>query len=743
MSGSFLPRRFAALIAVLGTLGWAGCTPGPALERFPHGELSTPEAVVVAPDRNWSVPTGSSLWEFRGSATLRVRVLEAPGGPLEVTFDPVPEGAGYAYRASWNGEVLEGSEELNVGGAGEALQVVVPVEALAPGDHALELQRIHRRAVQALENRFESVAWTWAGGGGSLDPVDREPLRYLADFLTFGVTGVGFQDHGKVARGGWLFLGPRREARRFYLAAEGFLHLEAENASRSPAVFWIEGGDASARLEVPPGESRPFRRLLKAGSHSLTFAVEGAEDGLFLWAEGFLGVLPEEVPEPAPPVILVTLDTTRRDALSPYHGEASWTPVLDAFAARATVYDNAYATAPWTLPSHGSMMTGLYPSRHGAGVSEQFLPGALPTLAGLLRQRGYFTAGIAGGKLCSHSFGVGQGFHRYRDPDGFETTGDRVTDFAEALLGTHRDKPLFLFANYFDPHALYQAPPRYENRFDLQEHRRALEGQPVWRRFMDGDASAWRAIIDGGAPATPELLAMMRAAYRSEVAFMDAQLGRLFEALKEQDLFDRALIILVADHGELLGEHGLFSHAGRLDPELTEIPLIVKYPGQQQGERVPDLVSQVDLFATVLSAAGLSPEEIPAHDGHTLPRAAAGEAPAARRTLFLEEHESRVHPLPPRLKLGPRVYGVQRPDFRQIVWSSRTQNLDEAEFGGSCAALPEPSWRPDAWIEQTCEVEPEALYHQLQRRLGSLGAVENAGVLSREQEDALKALGYL
>jgi arylsulfatase A-like enzyme len=371
------------------------------------------------------------------------------------------------------------------------------------------------------------------------------------------------------------------------------------------------------------------------------------------------------------------------------------------------------------------MMTGLYPSHHGAGVSKPALQSD-STLAQLLRQAGYHTAGFAGGDLCSHRFGLSRGFSFYRDPDSFETRGPQMLSYLEEFLRSQSESsPLFVFANFFDPHAPYGADPEFRSRFGVDEARRRLASDPSdpWYRIDVAYTGSLRLLFEGEVPMTEEGLSYVHGAYQAEVAFMDQQLGLFFDQLRERELFDPALIILVADHGELLGEYGgLFSHAGRLDPELTEIPLLVKWPGQRQGVKVPQLVSQVDLFATILEAAGLA---VPANDGTPLPRAAAE---VRRRRLFLEEHESQIHPLPPRLKLASHVYGIQLPRWRQVVWDG----------SGQCARLLEGRWSPEP-----CREAPQRVLSRLQEMLGEADRGEPVGQMSLEVEQSLRALGYL
>ncbi|MCP4660656.1 MAG: sulfatase-like hydrolase/transferase, partial [bacterium] len=141
---------------------------------------------------------------------------------------------------------------------------------------------------------------------------------------------------------------------------------------------------------------------LTADAAPLTFAVEGPKNGFFLWGAPFL-----DPPRPSPrtSIVLITLDTTRRDALGVYGGDRGVTPHLDELAGSATVFERAYAPAPWTLPSHASIFTGLYPSKHGAGVAADHLESRFETLPELLRRHGYLTAGFGGGMLTSYRFG--------------------------------------------------------------------------------------------------------------------------------------------------------------------------------------------------------------------------------------------------------------------------------------------------------------------------------------------------
>ena len=377
--------------------------------------------------------------------------------------------------------------------------------------------------------------------------------------------------------------------------------------------------------------------------------------------------------------MLITLDTTRRDVVPPYSGDEGLMPNTAALARQATVYRRAVASSPWTLPSHASMLTGLYPSRHRAGVTDQELIASRLTAPELLRRHGWLTAGFAGGLFCGSRFGLSQGFAVYHDPDGFEVSGDRLTDLAVAFLAEAAKLRPFLFVNYFDPHFPYHAPDRLRSVQGADRLRSAVPEGPIWRPMLGGDGAAWtRAVVDD-IPFPAEALAALNAEYRAEVAFMDEQLGRLLDSLREHGLWDEALIIAVADHGELLGEHRVLGHGGRLDPELVEVPLIVKFPHQRRAATVDDLVSIVDLFPTVLAAAGVP---APASDGLPLPTRDA-HGTSARDIVFSEEHAMGIHKLFGRLLVADDLYGIERRTQREVVWDD----------GRDCFALTGSGWR--------------------------------------------------
>jgi choline-sulfatase len=325
-------------------------------------------------------------------------------------------------------------------------------------------------------------------------------------------------------------------------------------------------------------------------------------------------------PAGPPDLVLVTLDTTRADRLGPYGFEGARTPRLDALAREAMVYEHAYSTSSWTLPSHASLMTGLLPMQHGAQASTTHQAGSLgypvrglgahfETLAERVHAAGYTTAAVVAGPALAIEYGLDQGFDVYHDSldgPGEKLTGRRgadVADLAIAAIEAAGDAPLFLFVNFFDPHAPY-APPD-----SGRAGAAAPDGRTLVKPFIQRLESGAPALPIGELPAPGRrTLDAMLAGYDAEIAYMDLHLGRVLDALAERGR--KSLVVVTADHGESFGEHYLLSHGAHLYEDNVRVPLIVRRPdGANAGTRVATPVQNHRAFATALVAAGL---EIPA-----------------------------------------------------------------------------------------------------------------------------------
>jgi len=699
-------------------------TPWAALPEG-DGDLVTPRAVVCVPGRRFQ-PTDSGGWHFVARASVFCRVTRTPEGPLTLRLRPAAADA--EVELQWQGETVTPTRPDAPGSSSDALEVTVSPEELSPGLYELTLRPHPRGSPEPVP--FAGLEVVLGDRTTPLRPERREHSLRLLDFLLHGVTGGD-----KEKWSGWLFDGPGKTTVELAGGDPVRLHLPVQNLSSGRATFTAVAGKTRS-VEVAPGARDGLTLEVARGEREIELAVAGPDDGLFLWrAPGIEAVsATHDGASTPPPLVLITLDTTRRDALGVYGAPPEVTPVLDELARQATVYDRAVTTTSWTLPSHISMLTGLYPSHHGAGVRRADLLEPEVTLVELLRGHGYFSAGFAGGALCASRFGLARGFQIYRDPDAFETRGDRLTDYALALLEEHAangegtngngSAPLFLFVNYFDPHAPLQAPEELQERMGVPALREALAGSPVWQRIAAGE-KGWEEVVQEDRSVRDAGRELARALYRAEVAFMDRQVGRLLDGLRRHGLYDEAMIVVVADHGELLGEGGYYGHAGRLDPELVEVPLMVKHPHQTEPQRVSSLVSVTDVFPTLLEAAGIEP---PPSDGSPLPR--AGEPGSGRSFVFVEEHESIVHPLPPDLRIAGHVYGIQGLRTRRVVWPQ----------GQECARRDEGEWRAEP-----CRGDAQETLARIQRVLGKpqTESSDQGRGMSEQDREALEALGYL
>ncbi len=709
--------RAALLLPILAGLAFVACRDASQVVPLgsAYGQVELAEPLVLVPDFRWREHRDGGKWFFGTYARLLCVVREATS-PLEILLVPDPETTLRHYTVEWDGESLL---EEAVQPPAEGLRLVIPVEKLGPGRHELYVRRQYRPSkspvVRSHDNSFLRLAYRFGAEEKEISLGKLETYRQVASFLRQG--GMG---DGREQRDGIMMLGSAEHALELALPSSGRFRIEPWNHSKAAARFELRQGDKVEGVTLGPGKAGALALDLGPGQQRLTLAAEGEDIGPFLWA------LPRVEPGASAslvPIVVITLDTTRRDALGAYGAPAGLTPNLDTLAKRATVFEEAFSTSPWTLPSHASIFTGLYPSRHKAGVSEAQLSTEASTLARLLREAGYFTAGFSSGELSSSRFGLGLGFNYYRNPDGFETKGGELASHLNGFLDTFGAQPLFLFVNVFDAHAVYEAPDSFAARLGLAELASPLAGQPIWEELAAGDGTVWQRVVDGEAEVSPEALSFLRAAYLAEVAFADHVVGQLFDRLRSLGLFERALIVVTADHGELLGEGGFFSHSVRLDPELVEIPLIVKWPGQNSGHRVPGLVSLVDLYPTILEAAGLTP---PASDGRSL----GLDRTPAHPFVFLEEHESLVHPLIGHMRIAGHLFGVQKAHFRQVVWAEDQQC--QRREGGLWAGVP-------------CQTERGVVLDQIQEALDPPEASDAPQTewMSPEMKRRLEALGYL
>ena len=424
-----------------------------------------------------------------------------------------------------------------------------------------------------------------------------------------------------------------------------------------------------------------------------TIGCRRADDPAAAREELLSGIEPSQLS-----VILVTIDTLRADHVS-YSGDSPVeTPNIDRLAREGVRFDNAASTVPFTLPAHASIMTGAYPPQHGIRENVgYFLGDEPPTIAQSLAAAGRETGGFVSAFVLDSRWGIGRGFGEYFDDfelgemdspnlGSVQRPGDET--IAEALRWLDaRDGPgpIFLWLHLYDPHDPYTPPAPYAARYP---------GRP----------------------------------YQGEVAFTDSLIGGFRAALEKRGLLDSSLLILTADHGEGLGDHGERFHGYFVYDTTIRVPLLIRFPGAAAaGTVIADPVSHVDLLPTVLDAAGL-----PLPDGlagvSLLPLVAGGAA-ALDRAVYSESFYPLLHYgwAPLRAVRGERykLISVPRPELYDLEGDRlESRNLYEAE--------------PD--IAGELDARLQALRRDMER---DAPVTEAAAELDPETIDRLRALGYL
>ncbi len=436
-------------------------------------------------------------------------------------------------------------------------------------------------------------------------------------------------------------LGPARLARRaaffvfaFVLAASlVLLHREIHNY----AAALLAAGVAVQSARFLDARVSAFDRLVRRTLPSMIAAVLASAitvPAVGWWRERRAVRALPAVRRESPNVLLIVWDTVRAESLSTYGYERDTTPHLSALAEEAIVFERAVTTSPWTLPSHASLFTGRWAHELSANWNVP-LDDAYPTLAEVLRSRGYATAGfVANQHYCSRVQGLGRGFLHYEDFN--EVTAEfvlsaqitrrlvessrlrRLTGWKDywgrkpaatidrrflRWLAARPDRPFFALLNYYDAHQPYRPPPPFDERYGPSEWREGVRFRAALRHAAPMDTYSL----------TPRQSQGEQDAYDGSIAYLDACLGRLLDELDARGVLDDTLVIVTSDHGEHFGEHGLRDHGNSLYRSLIHVPLVIRFPGGQlSGVRVPQVVSLRDLPATVLDLIGCE-------DGNVLP----------------------------------------------------------------------------------------------------------------------------
>lgn len=451
-------------------------------------------------------------------------------------------------------------------------------------------------------------------------------------------------------------------------------------------------------------------------------------------------------PAPAderPSFLLFVMDTTRADAVSAYGAASGTTPNFDALARDGLLYHRAYAQAPWTLPSHASLFTGLLPSRHGVGWQRTQAPDDWVTLAGSLHDAGYETVGVSENIWVGEAFHMTAGFERFA---GFDVKRmaepDVIGEVKRWIAGRDASRPFFLFVNVIDAHAPYA----------VREHNPDLPPDVTLdeARSVPQDPALYFCSTSPGARAQR----ILHGLYLGGVTAADAKLGQVLGALRAAGLTRNLVSFVTADHGEQFGTHGLVSHQFSVREEVLHVPLVVQGVPGAVPAAIDTPVRLVDVMPTMLEIAGrpvpqgLAGRALPTRPGTTGgfvvselydidPALSARESPlAAMLRKLTDAMRHACHP-------EDRVFGNMRAliDYPwKLVWFERYPEQlfdlerDPHEAHDLSAERPEVVARLDAALREATAMPAGAMPSAAPGR----EAMPQARVL-----EGLRALGYV
>ncbi len=381
---------------------------------------------------------------------------------------------------------------------------------------------------------------------------------------------------------------------------------------------------------------------------------------------------------PRPNVLLISIDSLRADRLRCYGHSRDTSPHIDALAAAGVRFERTMAVAPWTLPSHVSLLTGLHPREHDVNKSTSTLSPELPLLPTAFKQAGYRTGGIVSGPFMGRVFGFARGFDYYDDEiarmdekrSHLEfATSQRLADKAIEWLRRYatasrpdrtETRPFFLFLHLWDVHYDYKPPPPYDRMFD-----------PDYRGRANGVFRPWRSIFEGAPPGADRDVEHVRALYDGEVRYTDEHLGRVLDALNEMGVADSTIVCVTADHGDEFYEHGQGGHQRTLFDEVLRVPWIIRGPGVGGPRVATTPVSNIDIMPTLMELAGIPPpsEQLSGRSWAATVRGETAEATA--RPCFGETH---YHWTAPATHTEGRLVSVELDGWKLI------RRLDEPRF---------------------------------------------------------------
>jgi arylsulfatase A-like enzyme len=436
-------------------------------------------------------------------------------------------------------------------------------------------------------------------------------------------------------------------------------------------------------------------------------------------------------PPPPPNVVLIVVDALRADHLSHYGYHRDTAPGLEAFSSQATRFEDCHAPSSWTNPSVASLFTGLHPARHRAHELGAVLAPELDTLAEILTSAGWHTAGISFNPGIRSELSYDQGFDSFDEHLGASTDYPDISEMLSRVrewLDHRPDQPFFLYLHPMNVHGPYRVP---------EDQREVLLGRDPGREFRYY-GEPMRGILRRGElqlreQVSPSYLESLVDSYDTAIRYSTDQLGILLEMLSDAGVYDESLIIITADHGEELFDHGGFSHGYTLHREVLHVPLYLKLPHQSEGRVAQEAVGLMDLLPTIVDLAGIDVEAVT--DGRSLlPLITAGSGGEPFAV------EPRVYQTARRQRCVARAIADER--FKLIEIDRNYEGLRDAVL--LYDQINDPGEFTDFSSERSEVVV--RLRRRLRRQLGELArlAVAEPDIrLEDLDQERLRALGYL
>jgi arylsulfatase A-like enzyme len=333
----------------------------------------------------------------------------------------------------------------------------------------------------------------------------------------------------------------------------------------------------------------------------ITFLTRGDEGAFSFWHSPVVYTKGRDLRN----IILISIDTLRPDHLSCYGYKRKTSPSIDALAQDSVLFEETYASSPWTLPSHVSLFTSLSGISHQVYKSRDRIDPAQTMLTEVLRKNNFFCSAFTGSGYLSSVYGFSKGFDVYGESEGLLTlvnSAELMSQAASKWLGRNADKSFFLFLHTYQVHQPYSCPPPYNTMF--------LGEKPRWQKinlmnYLGGLSGVFKRLPQ-------EDRQNIIGLYDGEISYVDDMLIKpLIEKLKELRLYDRTMIVLTGDHGEEFFEHGSWMHGQNLYEEALRVPLIIKFPrSKYRGKRISSLVRLIDVMPTVLDELAIDAKNL-------------------------------------------------------------------------------------------------------------------------------------